>query len=266
MIELRQYSIPLTYLRGSRFITRKGDENDYTHAPRPLHSFGYIKRGSACFVCGEERIRLGAGDVVFVPKGCRYHSYWLGEEGTEVYSCHFDLVPFGEPIGTRVYPLQKIAHCEAFFETFEGLSKEGEDEKDGLLALGSFFELLAHLFARMRYEATLSINERILRAVRYIESRYDEPLRVSDLAALCHLSTSYFYECFKREMGVSPVEYKNRIMIRHAERSLIDSPDVSIEVLSEKLGFESSIYFRRLFKAKTGMTPREYRKRADREI
>ena len=59
---------------------------------------------------------------------------------------------------------------------------------------------------------------------------------------------------------MSPIEYKNKIMIRHAERSLVDHPEVSIEELSERLGFESSIYFRRLFKATTGKTPREYRK------
>ena len=34
-------------------------------------------------------------------------------------------------------------------------------------------------------------------------------------------------------MGISPIEYKNKIMIRHAERSLIEHPDSSIEELEK---------------------------------
>ena len=126
--------------------------------------------------------------------------------------------------------------------------------------------MLVLLFQRMHYEARSTVNENIRHAVRYIETHYDAPLRVDELAALCHISASYFYECFKREMGLSPIEYKNQITVRHAQRALIDSPEASIEEISEKLGFESSVYFRRLFKAKTGMSPRDYRKHAGTEF
>ena len=263
---MMQYSIPLTYLKGSCFSQKEGAENDYTHAPRPLYSFGYIKRGGARFVCCGQEHLLCAGDIVFVPKGCRYHSLWTGGEETDVVCFHFDLVPFGEPVGNRIYPMQKIAGEGKLLSMFEELALAKESPYDSLLSLGRFFELLVMLFQKMRYDTCPSINERILLALRYIEEHYDAPLRVADLAELCHISTSYFYECFKREMGVSPIEYKNQIMIRHAERTLIDSPDVSIEALGERLGFESSVYFRRLFKAKTGMSPRDYRKRGGREF
>ncbi len=48
--------------------------------------------------------------------------------------------------------------------------------------------------------------------------------------------------------------------ISRAQRILSDPPDASIEEISERLGFETAIYFRRLFKAQTGKTPCEYRK------
>lgn len=259
-----QYSIPVTYIKGDRFIQPDGAENDYSHAPRPFYSLGYVKRGGARFVCEGKEYPLERGDVVFVPKRCRYRSYWGAHGETEVISCFFDVVPYGEPIGNRFYPMQKIAHCEELLPLFEDLLREGKTPNETLLSLGHLFELLARLFERMCYNSSPVDNERILRAVRHIESHYNIPLQVAELASLCHISPSHFYECFKREMGVSPIEYKNRVMIRHAERALIDSPKASIEEISEKLGFESSIYFRRLFKAKTGMTPREYRKRAER--
>ena len=261
-----QYSIPVTYLKGDRFIQPEGAENDYTNAPRPFYSFGYVKRGAACFTCDGKEYHLDRGDIIFVPKGAKYRSVWLGEEETEVFSCFFDLVPFGEPIANRVYPMQRVTECTGLQEVFEEISAPREGEWGRLATVGHFFELLTELFSCMSYGETLSVNELILRAVRHIECHSDTPLRVRELANICHVSTSYFYESFKREMGVSPIEYKNRIMIRRAERTLIDHPDAPIEEISEKLGFESSIYFRRLFKAKTGMSPREYRKNAGREI
>lgn len=257
---MQAHSIPLTYLRGSRFSIEEKATNDYSHQPRPLHSVAYIMEGCADFICGGVHHAVGEGEVIYVPKGCRYRSVWYGKPTTKFFSCHFDLVPFGDPIGNRVYGLQKIANCTHLAPLFEEATREEQTGFESLHAVGSFFHLISALFPHMQYEASLAVNDRIIDAVRYIESNYDASLRVPELAARCHISPSYFYECFKREIGMSPIEYKNKIMIRHAERSLVDHPEISIEELSERLGFESSIYFRRLFKAITGKTPREYRK------
>ncbi len=259
---MQQYSIPLTYLVCNRFEELCGETGDFRHSPRPLHSVAYIESGEADFVCNGKSVHVRAGDVIYVAKGSCYYSLWRGEPKTRFISCHFDLVPFGEPIGTRVYPLQAIEGCEELLPLFEQMVKEGQDPAASLYSLGGFFQILSHLFCRMYYERDLTLNHRVMDAVRYIESHYDTPLRVPELAALCHVSPSYFYECFKKEMGISPIEYKNRITIAHARRALIDHPDTSIEELSERLGFESSIYFRRLFKSITGKTPREYRNTA----
>lgn len=254
------YSIPLTYLTGSSFIQPAGTCNDYSHMPRPLHSIAYVLRGGACFVYEDKRYVLRPGDVVYVAKGCRYSSLWTGEPETELLSCHFDLVPFGAPVGNRVYPLQSIPDSTALLPLFQEIVWGASGDCSDLHAIGSFLQLLSVVFPRMRYDCVQTVNDRIVEAVRYIEAHYDAPLCVSELAALCHISPSYFYECFRKEMGTSPIDYKNKIMIRHAERGLLDHPEVPIEELSEQLGFRSAIYFRRLFKAETGKTPREYRR------
>ncbi|MBQ7335438.1 MAG: AraC family transcriptional regulator [Clostridia bacterium] len=257
---MSKYSVPLTYLSANRFETLHNARNNYLDAPRPLYSVAYIKQGCADFICGDRCVEVRAGDVIFVPKGCRYHSLWKGSPQTEFLSCHFDLIPFGEPIGSRNYPLQKIENCEALLPAFENLIAEKQNQFDSLRTVGDFFAILADLFPRMEYDAVFTPNERMIRAVRYLEAHYNSPVSISELASLCHVSPSYFHECFKKEMGVSPIEYKNKITIRHAERILLEHKEMPIEELSERLGFESSIYFRRLFKTVTGKTPREYRK------
>lgn len=260
------YSIPLTYLTGNAFVQQRGVCCDFSHLPRPLHSVAYIASGSAVFVDEKQRITVRAGDVVYVAKGCRYYSLWEGEPETELLSCHFDIVPFGEPIGNRTYHLQKIEGCRELYEDFVTVVQREHSSLSSLEAIGRFFHILSVLFSRMEFSCNPPINEHVKRAVRYIESHYDAPLRVPEVAALCNLSVSYFYECFKKETGLSPIEYKNRITVSHAQRILLEHPDISIEELSEKLGFESSIYFRRLFKAHVGKTPREYRRTVHEEI
>ena len=58
---------------------------------------------------------------------------------------------------------------------------------------------------------------------------------------------------------MTPISYKNYISIQNAEKLLLTT-DFSMEEISEKLGFHSSSYFRRTFRAFTGKSPREYRK------
>lgn len=55
-------------------------------------------------------------------------------------------------------------------------------------------------------------------------------------------------------------EYKNKAAISFAEELLIQKPQMTIDEISEASGFESSIYFRRVFKSVTGMSPANYRK------
>lgn len=260
------HTVPLNYLRGNSFSQPCGMTNDYSNDPRPFHSFAYIVSGEATFFSEREQLRLVAGDIVYVPKGCRYHSLWTGAPETNFLSYHFDLVPFGEPFGSRIYPLQSLRACQALYEDFLRIVNASTDIAESFETLGRFFHILSVLLPRMISTPAPSINEAILRATRYIEAHYDTPLRIPELARLCHLSPSYFYECFKRETGKTPIEYKNGIAISNAQRILLDQPNIPIEEISEKLGFESPIYFRRLFKARTGKTPREYRNTTKRDF
>ena len=97
-------------------------------------------------------------------------------------------------------------------------------------------------------------------AIEYLEYHYKEPCKVEDLAELCFLSPSRFFYRFKEQTGFSPIVYKNRLCIRHAAQALLLEKHKSIEEISEEYGFESAVYFRRLFKSVTGKTPTNYRR------
>ena len=79
------------------------------------------------------------------------------------------------------------------------------------------------------------------------------------LAGSVNMSPSRFYPLFKRETGDTPTDYVNRVRIGRAIVMMYDK-SLSVEDVSEAVGYNSSIYFRRVFKKLTGKTPKEYMK------
>ncbi len=63
----------------------------------------------------------------------------------------------------------------------------------------------------------------------------------------------------QNEYGMTFRIWLSKIRIDEAKRRLVDSPDSKIESIAEDCGFTSRSYFQNLFKAETGLTPREWR-------
>ncbi|CCH52929.1 transcriptional regulator, AraC family [Fibrisoma limi BUZ 3] len=81
---------------------------------------------------------------------------------------------------------------------------------------------------------------------------------VEYLAAELHLSPSYLTDLLKRETGKTTKEYIQTYVIEQAKLRLLNSTE-TVNEIAYGLGFDYPQYFNRLFKAKTGMTPVEYR-------
>ena len=59
---------------------------------------------------------------------------------------------------------------------------------------------------------------------------------------------------------MSPIAYKHRVAVTAAEQLLASDDALSIEEVSDWVGFESSAYFRRVFRSLVGCSPRDYRR------
>ena len=84
---------------------------------------------------------------------------------------------------------------------------------------------------------------------------------VSELAALCGMSISCFRRQFKQFVGLSPKEYITKRQICAAENLLLSKKKKSILEISLESGFHDISGFNRHFRAVTGMTPLEFRKK-----
>ena len=69
----------------------------------------------------------------------------------------------------------------------------------------------------------------------------------------------FFYELFRAEFGVSPLSYRDRLLVRRA-KTMLEAGDIPVKEIALSLGFETAAYFSRFFKKQTGMTPMTYKK------
>ncbi|WP_199788110.1 AraC family transcriptional regulator [Streptomyces sp. MspMP-M5] len=102
-------------------------------------------------------------------------------------------------------------------------------------------------------------NRRMLRARDAMDRAYAQPLDVTALARIAHVSEAHFSRVFRATFGETPHRYLQR---RRVERAmfLLRETDRRVTDISFEVGFNSPGTFSRTFHAIVGRSPREYRK------
>ncbi|MDQ2792574.1 MAG: AraC family transcriptional regulator [Bacteroidota bacterium] len=100
---------------------------------------------------------------------------------------------------------------------------------------------------------------RFAAVVGYIKDHLAENLSIDKLSALACMSKATFFRVFKREFGITPVEYIIRERLSEAKR-LLRHPLASVAEAGLRAGFNNLSYFQSLFKKYEGITPGAYRK------
>ena len=65
---------------------------------------------------------------------------------------------------------------------------------------------------------------------------------------------------FKKHMGVSIIEYVQALRIGNAKELLVKST-TAIEEIARRVGYQDASFFRRIFRAETGLSPSHFRER-----
>ncbi|KAA9333465.1 helix-turn-helix domain-containing protein [Hymenobacter busanensis] len=107
-------------------------------------------------------------------------------------------------------------------------------------------------------------DEPIKRAQTYIEDNYQEKLTVDQLADMLALGRRNLERRFKKATANSVVEYIQRVKIEAAKNSLESSRENVNEVMYQ-VGYTDPKAFRVAFKRITGLSPKQYREKYNRE-
>lgn len=231
----------------NNFIFRKFEYNRYhmtdnTSVGAQRHYFAKMISGRARLVCEKYTVELVAGDVFYIPFGMRYLSHWYPVDGTlAFYSIGFSHLP-----STIDYKMQKIEGAgEAFDKYFDDITVSC----DSIAKLYCFF---ADIRDKLTPRCNMAQDITAMRAVNFMRNNPQADAR--EIASHLNISESGLYGIFRQTLNKTPLDVRRQLIIEQAENLLITT-DMSIELISARLGFSSSSYFRKVFFKVTGKTP-----------
>lgn len=223
-------------------------------------SFGYIVSGSVEIITLNRNVRLGAGTLFLVPQGLKYCSAWTGTPDVEFFSVHTTMkkvMVSGEKYQFQTIPAFSNVKTEMLFREIFSLYERGEPA-DKIRGLGLYCLFFADVLPHLEPVRTAAINPALIDALDYIEKHYRSNFSMHELADHCMISISHLFHLFSKNIGRTPVAFRNECRIRTASALLRDTKK-TVEEIAGETGFNSAIYFREVFRSVTGMTPIEYR-------
>lgn len=98
----------------------------------------------------------------------------------------------------------------------------------------------------------------ILEVKDYIDCHYAEPITLSSLAKVFHVSPSYISHKMTDLIGISPINYLIKRRIGEAQLLMVSTGKPNSQI-ARMVGYENVDHFNNLFYKYTGMTSREFR-------
>lgn len=100
---------------------------------------------------------------------------------------------------------------------------------------------------------------------RYLDENFRSNITNQFLAERFGFVGSYLSSIFKSYYGVTPVDYVVKKRMEEG-KELLEKGEMKIKDIAGWLGYEDSLYFSKVFKRVTGMSPREYVSRESRKF
>ena len=241
-------------LRSGHFLFQ-GGEREWRVTPG--HEFFYCLSGRGCVLSEKRLFRVDPFELAWLSGP--WEILWMRVDGHhveqtwEVLSVPQRPVFVGLPKETR-----------RVFHRVNDLLAGGCSPADAALNC-ELAELLGYLVESRAGARTRALREpeaespAISFAMEQMFSDLKRSWRAGELAKLCGLSERHFFRRFRRETGVSPIDWLRRERIRVAQRKLLDGAKRVKEVCAE-VGYHDVFFFSRDFKRHTGSSPSDYRR------
>ncbi|MBB2914427.1 transcriptional regulator GlxA family with amidase domain [Streptosporangium becharense] len=105
------------------------------------------------------------------------------------------------------------------------------------------------------------LNPVVHRVQDHLAQNLDGRHTLADLAAVVHLSPRGLTRAFTTTIGITPLEYRQRLRLELAAE-LLAGTDLTVEAVAARCGFRDARHFRRLYGARYGTSPSTARRNA----
>lgn len=222
---------------------------------------GRFKLGTA-----EHLIQPGMGMLLFPGQKHEYRAVsgqwevdWIIFDGSGAANL-FDTVGI---VGTSVYTLDAPdSLSERMRELLQAAAAPQERTLRNFACSAVLYTLLTEILQRVSVEGKETVGQQYARlkpALDYIERHYGEAIPLQALAEEIGVTPEYFCHLFKKTTGVRPMSYVNQVRVNKSKELLLDIPQLGMEEIARRVGFESSSYYGALFKKLERITPGAFR-------
>jgi len=245
----------------------------------PEIEINMLRKGEGHYQVGDRHIYAKKGDIIIITPNVLHSVYTDTMMESDTFVCSMDFigstsydkasVSYIRPIINGIRVFSPLISCDAgyYSEIAECVSDifsigNNQGEFYELMLKSQFYRLIYLLY---KYEKIKVQNDsfrhldKIKTALQYIQDNYQEEIRVSELAQLCHFSKAYFMGFFKKNVGIPCVEYIMQFRLKKAGDEL-KTTDKSISDIAFDCGFRNLSNFNRHFKEYFGVVPKDFRK------
>lgn len=233
----------------------------------------YVAEGEGRYTVGSREYAVKAGDLIICNAEAIHGEAPFQEHTMQTYCCALsDVHKQGFPVGCLIpshqRPVLQLAQYQKavgqimpnIYELCIASLRNADICRQMAVSVLLMVEQALYLHDRDDRHQSEQKHEALVRSItEYLDRHYTEPLSLEQIAGQMHISVSYLSHLFKRETGLSPMQYVIHRRIGEAQ-SLLMETRLPIHIIEERLGFGSSCHLTAMFKKYVGIAPREYRK------
>lgn len=262
---------------------RYANPQAFYHADRtiPFNVLIYVIKGQIFVTEDDIDYEINPGEMLFLKSNVHHYGKKQIKAGTLWIFVHFymelptsDARPFtlNEPVLPKI-PEEKEMYFTKIPKKLCGLKNSLIEKKlENLIDYVHSREPARKLFVNVKlyellcdcaltgYSAPDRKTELPEKIIVYLDEHVYEPFSSEALESQFFLTYKHMETVFKKEKGMTPLQYHTGLRIQTA-CGLLGSTLFSIREISDKMGYPDALYFSRIFKKQMGISPREYRRR-----
>lgn len=164
----------------------------------------------------------------------------------------FDYAQQAIQLGVINYLLKPINKSKLIEAVEKAMEVEARQERAGKMEKFMDGQLL-----NLRNED--SIQTPVREAICFVDENIKGQLSLKNVANHVHLNANYLSVLFKEQTNLTFSEYVTRLRLEKAKKLLLTS-HLTVEDIANEVGYQTSKYFIKVFKASEGVTPYRFRK------
>lgn len=240
------------------------------HLHKNETEFIYIENGKGTFNINTNVYHVSKGDILIVEKGAIHALSSDQEDPLDCWTCAAydyklcDRIYVGFMLPANVCPHMNAGVHELLIKSifkeldllrhFPSNTRISTSDVLGTALVNIYYEIYRK-GQKMERRKDSSFAQNIL---IYINENYNKKITLKLLAEHFHISADYISHEFRKIYGISPINYAIDRRLNEAKWLLINTNE-SLVSISEKIGYDNTSYFAKLFEKRIHYSPLKYR-------